>query len=128
MKSNIPTKSKDVEQKLVFKDFKSVSIPRKSIEIIRIGNSRSPLFENIEGILLKDVLHKAGVKPDLNTVFLVSAPDGYRALFTYWEVFFNPTGENTLIADTIGGHAIEKMEVRGVPNRRSYAGAACRLG
>jgi precorrin-2 methylase len=51
------------------------------------------------GTPLIDLLKKAGVTPDLNKVFLVSAPDGYRSLLSYGEVFLSPHGKDITIAD-----------------------------
>ena len=57
---------------------------------------------------MKFILEKSGIKADLNQVFLVSAPDGYRSLFSYGELFLHPVGERVLIADKIDGQPIEE--------------------
>ena len=44
-------------------------------------------------------MRKAGINPDINTVFLISAPDGYRSLISYGEFILAPYGSNILIAD-----------------------------
>ncbi|HPD61325.1 MAG TPA: SAM-dependent methyltransferase, partial [Thermodesulfobacteriota bacterium] len=52
---------------------------------------------------------KAGVASNTNTVFLVSAPDGYRSLISYGELFFNLLGERLIIADAADNHPLEKL-------------------
>lgn len=53
------------------------------------------------GVLLKDILNKAGIKQrnhtDRNFYIVVRATDGYKATFSWAEIFNNPTGENTYI-------------------------------
>lgn len=53
------------------------------------------------GVLLKDVLNKAEIKQlhhaDRNFYIVVRASDGYKATFSWAEIFNNPTGENTYI-------------------------------
>jgi precorrin-4 methylase len=54
------------------------------------------------------MLEKTGVDFDLRKVFLVSASDGYRSLFSYGELFLDPSGGRVIIADKLEGQAIEK--------------------
>lgn len=53
------------------------------------------------GVLLKDILNRAGVKQnnhaDRNFYIVARASDGYKATFSWAEIFNNPTGENTYI-------------------------------
>jgi hypothetical protein len=55
-----------------------------------------------------DILKKAGVAPDLATVFRVSAQDNYRSVFSWGELFLNPDGKRMLLADQENGRPIEK--------------------
>jgi hypothetical protein len=48
------------------------------------------------------------VKPDLSQVFLVSAPDGYRSLFSYGEVFLDPAGGRVILADRSNGKPLKR--------------------
>jgi hypothetical protein len=52
-----------------------------------------------DGVPLKDILIKAGSAEGINLAVLVSAPDGYRALFSYGELFLRPDGDRILVAD-----------------------------
>ena len=53
------------------------------------------------GVLLKDVLNKAGIiqnnHTDRNFYIVARASDGYKATFSWAEIFNNPTGDHTYI-------------------------------
>lgn len=83
--------------------------PRKELTMIHMGEGKG--FHGIgdySGSTLKSLLDEAGINNDLESVFVVTAPDGYRSLFSYGEVFLN-RGEDTIImADRINEKAIEE--------------------
>jgi precorrin-4 methylase/DMSO/TMAO reductase YedYZ molybdopterin-dependent catalytic subunit len=62
----------------------------------------------LQGTLLKPILEKAGVEPALDSVLIVSAPDGYRSLFSYGEIFLDPDAERMMIADRMDGEPLAK--------------------
>jgi len=83
--------------------------PRRVMKIKHLGEGKGYHgIDKVEGVYFKTILDKAGIVPDLNKVVLISAPDGYRALFSYGEIFLNPAGERMIIADRINGQPIEK--------------------
>jgi precorrin-4 methylase len=45
---------------------------------------------------------------DANTVYLISAPDGYRTLLSFGELFLNPAGARILISDRADNKNIEE--------------------
>ncbi len=45
---------------------------------------------------------------DLSTVILISAPDGYRSLLSYGELFLTPAGGRILMADKINHNPLDK--------------------
>jgi precorrin-4 methylase/DMSO/TMAO reductase YedYZ molybdopterin-dependent catalytic subunit len=59
------------------------------------------------GAPLSELLKKAGVTPDLNKVFLISAPDGYRSLLSYGEIFLSHYGKDITIADRESNQPIQ---------------------
>ncbi len=59
------------------------------------------------GVALKDIVAGAGIHPDSNTMFLVSAPDGYRSLVSYGELFLSNHGDGILIADRLNGKPLD---------------------
>jgi precorrin-4 methylase len=60
------------------------------------------------GVLLSELLTKAGVKPDVTQGFVVSAPDGYRTLLSSGEVFLSTQGRSILISDQIADEPIDE--------------------
>jgi precorrin-4 methylase len=65
-------------------------------------------LQHFQGVSLLELLRKAGIEDDLNTVILVSAPDGYRSLLSYGELFLTPQGKNTIIADKVDDQQMKK--------------------
>lgn len=66
------------------------------------------------GVLLKDIVNKAGIEQnghaDRNFYIVVRASDGYKATFSWAEIFNNPTGENTYIMFEENNQPIIKNE------------------
>jgi len=77
--------------------------PRIDVTVKEVGDGRGYHgLKNFTGVSFRDLLKKAGVGSEIDTVFLVSSPDGYQATFSYGEVFFAPGGERIIMADTLG--------------------------
>jgi len=83
--------------------------PRKAVKARHLGEGKGYHgIDLMEGTPLRSVLNKAGITPDLNTVFLISAPDGYRSLFSYGELFLDPAGDRIILADRMNGRPMKK--------------------
>jgi len=83
--------------------------PRIDVDVKQWGEGKgTPKLKKFSGVSVRKLIEKAGVASDPNTVFLVSAPDGYRSLISYGELFFNLLGERLVIADTADNHPLEK--------------------
>ena len=96
-----------VGKALTFKDLPPY--PRRVMKVKHLGEGKGYHgIDTVEGVYFKAVLDEAEIVSDLCKVFLVSAPDGYRSLFSYGEIFLNPAGERMIIADRINGQPIEK--------------------
>ncbi len=63
---------------------------------------------DLRGVSLKKLIMAAQPNLSLNTVFLVSAPDAYRSLLSYGEVFLNPQSDRILVISERDGKPIEK--------------------
>lgn len=95
-----------VEKALTIQDLKAY--PRKEITVMHLGEGKGYHgIDRFAGIPLKAILNKAGIVTDLSKAFLVSAPDGYRSLFSYGEIFLNPAGDRMTLADRINGKPIK---------------------
>jgi precorrin-4 methylase len=63
--------------------------------------------QEYSGVPLKDLLIQAGHKGGVNTVYLISAPDGYRSLASWGEIFLGPLGSRIILADRMNGKPID---------------------
>jgi len=101
------TVSGDVETTL---DLKGLSgFPRKDVRAVNVGEGRGYHgIDDYSGVPFKDILNRAGISPKLASIFLVSAPDGYRSTFSYGEIFLIRVEEILLIADTRSGKEIKE--------------------
>lgn len=59
------------------------------------------------GVPLRDLLEQQGHNGDVNTVYLISAPDGYRSLASWGEIFLGPLGKRIILADKMNGKPIQ---------------------
>jgi precorrin-4 methylase len=74
-----------------------------------VGDGKGYLgLKLIQGVPLTELLKKAGATMDVNTAYLVSAPDGYRTLLSFGELFLNPAGARILVADQADNQPMEK--------------------
>lgn len=97
----------DVKNELKLKDLSG--FPHKDIRVIHMGDGKGYHgIDDFSGVLINDILNKAGVSPDLSKIFYISAPDGYRTIFSYGEIFLNRVEDNTIVADLKNGKRIEK--------------------
>ncbi len=63
---------------------------------------------DLMGVSLKGLIMAAQPNLNLNTVFLVSAPDAYRSLLSYGELFLNPHSDRILVTSERDGKSIKK--------------------
>jgi hypothetical protein len=64
--------------------------------------------DTYRGVLLKDLILKAGLRPEppgefKRTVFIAVARDGYAVTFSWHELFNTPVGERVIVAYECGG-------------------------
>ena len=85
------------------------SYVRTALRVKHLGEGRG--YHGIDyygGVPFKAILKGANLKRDLSTVLLISAPDGYRSLFSYGELFLAPEGDRVMVADRIDDQTIKK--------------------
>jgi hypothetical protein len=63
---------------------------------------------DLRGLSLKGLIMAAQPNLNLNTVFLVSAPDAYRSLLSYGELFLNPHSDRIQVTSERDGKPIKE--------------------
>lgn len=83
--------------------------PQRTLRVKHLGEGKGYHGVNgFSGVPFKSLFEDAGVRADLSLVFLVSAPDGYRSLFSYGEVFLDPLGDRIILADKMDGKPLKQ--------------------
>lgn len=96
-----------IKNELELKDLAGFS--RKDMRVIHMGEGKGYHgIDDFSGVLMVDILNKAGMSPDLSKIVHISAPDGYRTTFSYGELYLNRVEDNTIIADMRNGKKIDK--------------------
>ena len=90
------------------------NMPRKKLTVVNPHNKKTEVYE---GILLEDLLHKAGVTQGENlrgaamaTYVLAEAIDGYRVVFSLAELDSGILESEVIVADTLDGAALGGKE------------------
>jgi DMSO/TMAO reductase YedYZ molybdopterin-dependent catalytic subunit len=83
------------------------NMPRKNLSVV---NPHANKTEAYEGVLLEELLHKAGVPqgenlrgPAMATYVLAEAADGYRVIFSLAELDSGILDSDVIVADTMDG-------------------------
>jgi DMSO/TMAO reductase YedYZ molybdopterin-dependent catalytic subunit len=85
-------------------------MPRKTLSVV---NSHEKKTENYDGVLVEEILKKAGVPQGENlrgaslaAYVLFEAEDGYRVVFSIAELDSGITDSGVMVADTLDGKAL----------------------
>ena len=105
-----------VENPLTLKisDLQQMKVTEGSdFKVISTSGETRKTFKTYKGILLKDLLDKAKInlqnpKEKGKLYFIAIATDGYTAIFSYHEIFNNPTGDKVLVLFEENGKAIDE--------------------
>ncbi len=82
--------------------------PRRNLVVKHVGEGKGYHgIHHFEGVPLKSFFEEPVQQAGLDTVFFFSAPDGYRSLISYGELFLDPSGDRMIIADKEGGKPIK---------------------
>jgi DMSO/TMAO reductase YedYZ molybdopterin-dependent catalytic subunit len=88
--------------------------PRKTLLVVNPHNKRT---ETYEGVLLEELLHRAGVPqgeqlrgPSMATYVIAAAEDGYRVVFSLAELDPGILESDVLVADTLDGAPLAAKE------------------
>jgi precorrin-2 methylase len=94
-----------VEKELKFsslKDFQSMEMWKKVVGV-HMGYHG---LHRYKGVSLAKVLEKAGAGDELTKAVLISAPDGYRALFSSGELFQSFAGRRIMLAESVDDQSL----------------------
>jgi DMSO/TMAO reductase YedYZ molybdopterin-dependent catalytic subunit len=93
---------------LTIEDLKKM--PRKTVSVTNPHDQRT---DNYEGVLVEDLLKKAGVPqgedlrgPSLASYLVFEAEDGYRVVFSIAELDSGIVDSGVIVADTLDGAAL----------------------
>jgi DMSO/TMAO reductase YedYZ molybdopterin-dependent catalytic subunit len=82
---------------------------RERVRAVHLGEGRGYHgIDTFSGYPLQRFLQAAEPRADVASVFLVRAPDGYQALFSYGEVYLRDPGDGLLLADRENGKDLKK--------------------
>ena len=96
-----------VRKELTFEDLSPY--PHVEMLVRQVGEGKGYHgTKKFRGASFSRVLEDAELEANLSTVFLVSAPDGYRSLLSYGELFLAHDGERIMIADSVADQPILK--------------------
>ena len=85
------------------KDYPSMEMMKKVVGV-HMGYHG---LHRYKGISLAKVLEAAGAGNELTKAVMISAPDGYRALFSFGELFQSFKGRRIMIAESVDGKPLE---------------------
>ena len=89
-------------------------MPRKTLSLVNPHNKKTEAYE---GVLLEELLHRAGVAqgeqlrgPSMATYVIAGAEDGYRVVFSLAELDSGILESEVIVADTMDGAPLGAKE------------------
>jgi DMSO/TMAO reductase YedYZ molybdopterin-dependent catalytic subunit len=89
-------------------------MPRKTLSVVNPHNKKT---ETYGGVLLEELLHRAGVPqgeqlrgPSMATYVIAGAEDGYRVVFSLAELDSGMLESEVIVADTVDGEPLGAKE------------------
>lgn len=84
-------------------------LPRAEILVDHVGDGKGFHGRNrYRGVALAELIERYGQGGGPQTVYLFSAPDGYRSLISWGELFLNPLGRRMLVAEAVDGKPLDE--------------------
>ncbi len=111
--------SGDVSTPLVLTVVDLKKMPRKTVAVV---NPHDKKKETYEGVLLEEILHRAGVPQgdqlrgsSMATYVIAEADDGYRVVFSLAELDSGILESEVIVADTMDGAPLGAKQASGGP-------------
>jgi precorrin-4 methylase len=85
--------------------------PRRGVDFKNVGDGRG--FHgtgSFEGATLRELLRKLDGGHEMDRAILVTSTDGYRAAFSFGEIFLDPLGERIIISENKGKSSGEEKK------------------
>lgn len=102
----------DVVTPLVLSIADLKKMPRKTLTVLNPHDKKTEVYE---GVLLEEILHRAGVPGGekfrgvaMATYVAIEGSDGYRVVFSLAELDSGIVDSEVIVADTLGGAAMGK--------------------
>lgn len=95
-----------VEKELTLSDMKEFPRMEMSKKVVGVHMGYHGLHR-YKGVSLAKVLKKAGAGGELTKAVMISAPDGYRALFSFGELFQSFAGKRIMLAESDNGKLLQ---------------------
>ena len=106
--------SGDVSSPLVLTVVDLKKMPRKTLSAVNPYNKKTEMYE---GVLLEELLHRAGIPqgeqlrgPSMATYVIAGAEDGYRVVFSLAELDSGILESDVIVADTMDGAPLAAKE------------------
>ena len=100
---DIPGRVKPV----VIKKISDYPLSEITVKVVGEGKGYHGI-KRFQGVPLIKLFENAKIKADIDTVILISAPDGYRSLLSSGEIFLSPYGGRIIIADKANGQSLKR--------------------
>jgi len=89
--------------------FSLEQLPRTSVTMNIVGDGRGFHGRNVfSGVPLTELFAATGMTPDLQSILVISSPDGYQSSVSWGELTLSPQGQRIIIADQMDGKPLEK--------------------
>lgn len=89
--------------------FDLAHLPRTTVTMNIVGDGKGFHGRNVfSGVPVTELLAALDMKPSLQSILVVTSPDGYQSSLSWGELSLSPQGQRFIIADEMDGKPLEK--------------------